>query len=387
MLIVVPDGVVSGKGMAARLRQSLASRAQLQAIIELPSVTFAQAGTRTKTVVLYVKKARSPTRGRVFMSVVGDLGFQVVSRKGVQIKHAVGENQLPEALRVFRRFDPEATPTDAKADVLADIPSCVSVAEREIIRGSWTPRHYSATRLLAIGASAIPDEVHMVPLSELVDFCSSSLKTKKWREGMAYLSVLHVLGEGQVDVGAALAYAPKTPGVPLRAGDLLLSKINPRIPRVCIAPDFGVEALCSSEFEVMRSRGELGTYALAYLLLTDAVQAQIRSLTSGTSASHNRIRTSELSSVLIPVPKAGSQIAEALEQLETEYRDALGGMARAAQKIALLRKQEGAILYNTDGEKVSGTHLTSGRGEGCCEAAEKGDAREKGTPGKGDGGN
>ena len=59
LLIVVPDGVVSAKGTAALLRQHLAGSATLRAVIELPATTFAQAGTRTKTAVLYLQKGHT----------------------------------------------------------------------------------------------------------------------------------------------------------------------------------------------------------------------------------------------------------------------------------------------------------------------------------------
>ena len=161
---------------------------------------------------------------------------------------------------------------------------------------------------------------------------------------MAFLSVLHVLGEGLIDMAAAKGYSPKTPGTPTFAGEILISRINPRIPRVCITPDFGVKTLCSSEFEVLRTKPGIDSYLLAYLLLTDAVQSQIRSLTSGTSASHNRIRSAELASVLVPIPTQGSSKEARLKVLASEYRTALTAMSQASAKVALLRIDEHELL-------------------------------------------
>ena len=39
-----------------------------------------------------------------------------------------------------------------------------------------------------------------------------------------------------------------------------------------------------------------------------SVQKQINSLTSGTSSSHNRIKSKDLSEVLIPLPKIGTPL-------------------------------------------------------------------------------
>ena len=345
LLIVVPDGVVSAKGVSALLRQHLGGVARLKAIIELPAVTFAQAGTRTKTSVVYLQKTAKPSRGRIFMSVVSDLGFQVSSRKGVQVKQPEGSNQLLDVIKTYACYCEGGTDDPlAGALVLSEEPSCVVVDESEVVRGSWTPSHYSAKRFGAIQSAAAASDFDLVPLADLVEFCADARRASKWRTGMGYLSVLHVLGEGLVDVAAALTYAPKTPGVVANPGEILLSRINPRIPRVCIAPDLGREMLCSSEFEIMKARGRVSSHLLTYLLLSESVQGQIRSLTSGTSASHNRIRTSELAGVLIPVPRVGTARARQLEVLASAYREALASLSEGARKIAQLRRQEAAVF-------------------------------------------
>jgi type I restriction-modification system DNA methylase subunit len=342
LLIVVPDGVVSAKGTAALLRQYLSCKATLKAVIELPAVTFAQAGTRTKTSIVYIQKGRKKSPANTFMSVASDLGFQVSSRKGVQIKQSEGENQLYKILLAYRNTE-EADLTSG-ATVLNRTPSCVLVEESEVLRGSWTPSHYSAERLDAIAEVQSRSGLRMVPLSELVEFCADERRNERWQSGTAFISVLHVLGEGLVDMAGAQTYSPKTPGIPTHSGEILVSRINPRIPRICVTPEFGKRTLCSSEFEVLRPKPGVDIYLLAYLLLTDAVQSQIRSLTSGTSASHNRIRTAELASVLVPMPDRGSSRAAQLSTLADEYRSALQAMSEASVKVAALRASELTLL-------------------------------------------
>ena len=345
LLIVVPDGVVSAKGTAALLRQHLAGIATVKAIVELPAVTFAQAGTRTKTAVVYLQKVASKKPGHVFMAVAHDLGFQVSTRKGVQIKQTEGENQLLKILASYIKMTNEPSTTQPVGGaVLCRAPSCVVVEELEIMRGSWTPNHYSSIRLDAVSNVRETSNFEMVPLHTLVQFCSDNRRNEKYRSGMAYLSVLHVLGEGFVDVAAAKTYAPKTPGVPIFNGEILVARINPRIPRVCIAPNFDSKALCSSEFEVLKANDGVDPYLLTYLLLSDVVQSQIRSLTSGTSASHNRIRSSELATVLIPTPRPGSEQDKRLKVLAKQYQDSMQAMVSAAATVGTLRAEERSIF-------------------------------------------
>lgn len=342
LLIVVPDGVVSSRGTAAMLRHHLSGVATLRAVIELPATTFAQAGTRTKTSVLYLQKGRSATPPPTFMAICGDLGFQVSSRKGVQVKVSEGANDLPvilEAYRSSRHHDALDAP-----HIESEVPSCVRIPEAVALSGSWTPSHYSAARYASVASMSRNAEVDLVPLRDLVEFCGDRRRASKWTKGDAFISVLHILGEGFVDAAAALSYSPKTPGIPVEPGEILMSKINPRIPRVCVAPDFRRTALCSSEFEVMRPSNGLSAYALAYLLQTSAVQDQVKSLTSGTSASHNRIRTSELAEVMVPVPRKGTSAAESLKHVTAQYEDALRALADNAILLAGLRARDMELL-------------------------------------------
>ena len=342
LLILVPDGVVSARGMSALLRQHLAHTVALSAVIELPPVTFAQAGTRTKTAILYLKKGAANRQTSVFMGVANHLGFQVSSRKGVQIKIPQGKNDL---LAIADAYKCHRNNIDSRdIETLSSNPSCVAIPQSTVFKGNWTPKHYSAERFETVAEVIRDGDFEMTPLRDMVEFYSRKRRSETWRRGCAFISVRHIFGEGFMDMNAVYAYAPKTPGLPVYPGELLISRINPRIPRVCVVPDFGMEALCSSEFEVMKVKDGVDAYVLAYMLQTDVVQNQIRSLTSGTSASHNRIRTSELEQVLIPVAKRGTKKANVISQLASEYRNVLISLASNSIEVANLREREKEIF-------------------------------------------
>ena len=343
LIIVVPDGVVSAKGVAAQLRAHLATTTTLLSVVELPATTFAQAGTRTKTAVIYLQKGVRPTSGRgVVMAAAKDLGFQVSSRKGVQIKIPEGSNDLPlilAAYRESRKLDNVTLP-----HVLSHQPSCVLAATEQVQRGSWTPNHYSAVRFETLLKVRDVEDLELVPLSELVTFAADVRRAEVWKDGFAFISVLHILGDGFVDVAGALAHAPKTPGVRTNPGEVLMSRINPRIPRICVTPDFGMPTLCSSEFEVMQCAPGVDPYALAFLLQTKAVQNQIQSLTSGTSASHNRVRSSDLADVLVPMGKQGTARADSMLAIFDTYREASQALVSNTLRLARLRGEEETLF-------------------------------------------
>jgi type I restriction-modification system DNA methylase subunit len=339
LLIVVPDSVISASGLPALLRHHLRGTATLRGVVELPSVTFAQAGTRTKTAILYLRKeqVKNGDHRPVFMAVSCDLGFQVKSRKGVQIKVDKGENDLPAILAAYEKMREGGPSRDAY--ILSESPSAVAVPLNQVSDG-WTPGHYQARRLEVLRDLAEVPEVLNVQLRDLVDFVSDERRVESHRPGMFFLSVLHVISEGILDFGAMQTYSPKTPGVPVKPGEVLLSRINPRIPRVLVVPELGRPILCSTEFEVMRAKREIDPYQIAFLLLSKSVQAQIQSLTSGTSASHNRIRTKDLARVTLPVPSSGTVAARRLKRKLGEYRQVLARMMEAQKQMVELRASE-----------------------------------------------
>jgi hypothetical protein len=340
LLIIVPDSVISARGIPALLRQQLRTRATVRGVIELPSVTFAQAGTRTKTCILYlVKGVSSEPKKSVFVATSNDLGFEVSSRKGVQVKVAKGRNDLPIILDAYRSS--LIHKSDSQNKVISTSPSCVKVDYDEFVSNSWTPKHYDATRLRSIRRLRRSSSTEASPLSSLVDFQSECRPSESFSDGCVFISVLHVIGEGLLDIGGMMNYRPKTAGIRVKPGEIIFSKINPRIPRVLVVPNLGRKVLCSSEFEVMSTKQGVNPYLVAYLLLSEPVQSQVRSLTSGTSASHNRIRTNDLAGVLLPLPKRGTESAVKLNLFIEEYRRTIECLVEQACKLSRLREEEG----------------------------------------------
>jgi hypothetical protein len=326
------------------LRHHLGRVATIVAIVDLPSVAFAQAGTRTKTAVLYLRKRASPaaTAEPVFMGVAHDLGFQVASRKGVQVKVASGRNEMPDLAAAYKKADPLASVTLPK--VLRTEPSAVLISAESLASGSWTPNHHHAKRYSAVAGLRDHEAFELKPLGQLVQFVGDSRRKEPYRVGTRFISVLHILGEGLFDIDAIYHYAPRTAGIPVNPGEVLLSRINPRIPRVCVVPDLDAPILCSSEFEVMVPLNGLDPFALAYLLQTRVVQEQITSLTSGTSASHNRVKTVDLAKATVPIPRTGSDRHAALVVIGRDYRKAVDLVTANAIRLRELRAGEATLI-------------------------------------------
>lgn len=345
LLMVVPDHVVSGAGFAAHFRSALREYADLEAVFGLPTETFAQAGTRTKTSVVYLRrKAVSGKRKHfVIMATAEDLGFRVKSRSGATIKQIVGRNDMEDIAEIVERFRGQYAPI-ADIECLSACPSVALVAETEILGNSWNAGFYRPERLLALKALKQLASMGVRPtaLDEVAIIDPPDSIRARAENGYLCISVLHVRQDGLIDLEEARSYRPTTPCVRCQAGDVLLSRINPRIIRICIVPELDQPVACSAEFAILRPRqgSDISAAALALLLRTQLVQAQVQTLTSGTSSSHNRIKPRDLGEVVVPVPIAQERrdlldvAAARYEESQCQYYKAISSMADSNRQVS-----------------------------------------------------
>ena len=303
VLAVLPDSVISSKGIPATLRNRIleSKSVKLMSVIELPTVAFAQAGTRTTTSILHLKKTKAARREAVFIAKSLDIGFDVNTRKGATIKARKGKNDLPDIFEYYTKsLSRKGNPDNV--DVVGENPSAVKVPYSVFFSNPWTPGHYDSTMMKELQRLENQKGIGLIPLEDIARFVTKERKREKGHKDAKCISILHIVNGDIIDYKSLLDYTPKYPGIVCRPGDLLFSKINPRIPRAIVVPHFDFPLTCSSEFEIIQSTSEWSNATLRALLMLPSVQLQIIRLTSGTSSSHNRIRTHELGKVLIPIP-------------------------------------------------------------------------------------
>ena len=324
LVAVLPDSVISSAGLPNHLRELLQDQLTIRSITELPAVTFAQAGTRTKTCILEIEK-NLPKNNIVFMSKATSLGYEVSSKKGVPYKKTEGENDLATLGNLICKGNNNRV-SYQNLEVISDKPSCVAVGQETITNKGWTPSHYSSDRLTTLHTIETLSTTHnfeILQLKSLVNIPSKKRQNFKVpQKDLKCISVLHLGAFGALNIKELLEYEPKTPGKFCQAGDILFSKINPRIPRALVVPNFPFELTCSSEFEVMQPKNGYSSHEIMMLLLSEYAQKQIQSLTSGTSSSHNRIKTKELMSIKLIIPKPDSRKRKAYNELIKSFMTA-----------------------------------------------------------------
>lgn len=297
LAVVLPDSVFSAKGLNAQVRNLILSHYRVNAVIEMPAVTFAQAGTRTKTSILYLTKCAPKTDDQIIMAICNDIGYTVKERMGVPVKITSGTNEMYDIARIY-------TENVRDEQIISHTPSVTWVEKADLIDEIINPSFYSADRLQTLcelEAKNI-EGYELRSLSEIVKCVTLGRKNKNASDSVKHISVLHINPDCTIDFQQVLSYAPISKGRTCSKGDILFSKINPRIPRMTVVPEFDKDLVCSNEFEIFQPNADIGAYAICFLLKTSYVAKQIENLTSGTSSSHSRIKREQLMDIKIPYP-------------------------------------------------------------------------------------
>ena len=101
---------------------------------------------------------------------------------------------------------------------------------------------------------------------------------------------------------------------------VMVSKLNPRIPRVWAPEKIGKNAVASTEFIVLTARAGVNRAFLYWLLKSDAVAERMKLLAVGTTGSHARIHPAYVRAIEVQVPGETEQhaIASILDDVSSE---------------------------------------------------------------------
>jgi type I restriction-modification system DNA methylase subunit len=322
LFMVVPDSVVSAKGIYAKFREKIEQYCDIKAVIELPKITFAQAGTNTKTCILYLQKTNNKSN-KVYMAICDDVGYTVKKKLGVPVKIKKGTNQMLDIANGYINSDKKIM--NKKFVIVKKKPSCAFVSKGFINNKIYNPSFYGSDRLKTLKEleSLDNDMFELKKLSEIATFSTKKRKKYHVAEDIKHISVLHINPDGTINFREVTKYNPSSKGNECQAGDVIFSKINPRIFRAAAVPNKDFKLVCSTEFEILVPKDDISPYLLFKLLNLSLVRHQIESLTSGTSSSHNRIKTDQLMNVLIPVPKDDTEAYDRLSEVANKVKESI----------------------------------------------------------------
>jgi type I restriction enzyme S subunit len=123
-----------------------------------------------------------------------------------------------------------------------------------------------------------------------------------------------------LEVGGAI----KSNKTRVPAGSVLQSKLNPHIPRVWLPSRIGTTAVCSTEFLPWTAKAPASAEFIYCILSSSAFEAQVRTLVTGTSNSHQRVKPDQVAALSQVLPPAAvcSAFTDAVRPLLRKVGDA-----------------------------------------------------------------
>lgn len=344
LLIVVPDSVVSAKGIYESFREEILKRCDIKAVIDLPTTTFAQAGTRTKTSIMYIEKRKS-NKNNIFMAVCDDLGYTVKERMGVPVKFIEGKNQMNDIAKCY--ISSSNLELEGDFEIISEDPSVTKIREDFIINKSLTPSFYKSERLKAIFDISISNnsEFKLLKLKDIAFLESKRRKKSLTTDDIKHISLLHINTDGTINFDEVEKFEPTSKGNMCFENDVLFAKLNPRIPRITVVPKYDKQLVCSNEFEILTPKQGISPYLIYQILTLESVRNQIECLTTGTSSSHNRIKDTQLAEIVIPFPDLESNAFKELEQIASNIEECFKNKYILEKRLKENNKLIERILY------------------------------------------
>ncbi len=268
LVAIVPDSVLTNQGTFKHARKLIEKTCDVLSVISLPPVTFAAAGTTTKTSILHIRKKdneKSKSNNKIYFSVCDSVGYEVVTRGSQRRKVITEKNDLPQILM------------DQKN---SDSPSHGKIITLETLDERWDAKyHLSMSSHLDGGKKS----GKLTPVGQLADLISEKIDPRRLGSGeFKYIEIsdvderLGMVWYKTLPVDAAPSRARKL----VKSGDVLVSTVRPERGCIGVVPPHLDGAICSTGFAVLRPK-EINPYLLVFLLKSSRVISQIERHMSG----------------------------------------------------------------------------------------------------------
>ena len=319
LLAIVPDSILTNKGLYETLRKNIADQVEIKSIISLPNVTFGSAGTNTKTSIIHLRKRREKksVATSTFFAICKDIGYSVSTRESQRKKVFSGEGDLPRIL--------EERTKQTQKNGYGRFVKAVEKKER------WDA-NYHATLPPEIEEIIVNRSNSHVFLSDVSELSTERSDPRRWGNStFLYIEISDVNAETCKATGKRLkcSEAPSRARKVVHAGDILFSTVRPERRTVARVTEEQEGAICTTGFAVLRPKA-IDSLVLAQILRTDFVCQQV--LRNNIGIAYPAIDEPCLLDILLPITKKDLknlttqaqtivQAESELEALRTEFQD------------------------------------------------------------------
>lgn len=262
LVAVVPDSILTNQGIFASLRRGLAADIDLISVISLPPVTFAAAGTNTKTSILHLrKKVGGTATPKVYFAICQDIGFDVSKRGSQRVRMRTDRNDLDAVLK-------EAT--GQQTPVLGRYRSFDSDEPR------WDATFHAGLSDLVMDQLQAKDGKATM-LGDFADLVNDRTNPSRFGDGeFEYIEISDIDGTSASVRSSRVPCknAPSRARKLVAAGDVLISTVRPERKAIGIVPPWLDGAVCSTGIAVLRPK-QVHSLVLARVLQMDFVNLQL----------------------------------------------------------------------------------------------------------------
>lgn len=325
LITVVPDSILSNKGLYADLRDLLRARARLRAVISLPEATFGLAGTTTKTSILFMQRAKGAPVPPTYFFISRSLGFEVVTKGSQRLRVPTAEPDISRAIQGFRATLSGGRPEHGRL--------VQSAAQAQRWDASFHASLPAPLQALVDQGSSGALRVHDV--AELINERADPRRSAS--PAFLYIEISSVSGPSlRVEAReVARAQTPTRARRVVQAGDVLVSTVRPSLRCVGVVPPHLNGAICTTGLAVLRPR-KMDPYLLGRLLQSDAVVAQLER--SNVGIAYPTFEEAVLASAVLPIECSD------LQELNAAAARAREAIARAEE---IQRQSDATIRGST----------------------------------------
>lgn len=337
LAIVLPNGDLENSSLQY-LRQYIIDRAQILAVIKLPSDTFIPFGTGVKASVLFLRKCEKNDRveNDIFLASVNKIGYQgnkngsVVYKKD-QTGKILFENGEPivdeDITDIIKSFNNSQT----KGNNMSE--NCFTIKQRQLV--SRFDVDFYEPKMMELEEHLKNNNAKK--LSELVSVKKTkSNKLKNSESVVEYIELSDVSSEYSEIVNStslSVYDLPSRAQYELNEGDLITAvagnsigsgkHVSAIVTKECNG------AICTNGFRVLESKSGIDLYYLLYFFRTEIFLKQIMKYRTG--AAIPAISDDDFMNILVPIPsietikKISEKVRKSIE-LRNESKNILGAL-------------------------------------------------------------
>ncbi|MBW6484236.1 MAG: N-6 DNA methylase [Vicingaceae bacterium] len=283
---VVPDSILTNRGLYYDLRRGIHPNIELNAVISFPSETFSAAGTSTKTSVISFVKTDKKLNNTYF-GICTNIGYKVITKGSNKVKVATDTADLPDILNEilghstvlingrFVKFDDSFHRWDANYHA--------SLKEKEY------------KKINSLNESD-------VLLSDVAELVNERIDPRRVFKEFRYIEISDIQANGLILSKVIPSIdAPSRARKQVRKGDVLASTVRPEQKKIgYILSEIDNNLICTTGLAVLRPKG-INPSLLVELLKSDFVTKQL--LRNNIGIAYPAIDENCFLEVLLPIKK------------------------------------------------------------------------------------